>query len=183
MIERTTVQVRHDLPWLPPGSTASIVVSDELPALKLVTAVHVLAFDGDAVLFVDVRSDGRGWSPPGGHRKRDEDIHAVARREVCEEADAIVGGLRPFGYEHIRRGGSAEDSPYPYPDSYQVFLLARVERLEPFAETDEVAARALLSPTEARKVRWVRDHRLFYETALTRVAEPRQAHGQTRVGS
>ncbi|HEX5582710.1 NUDIX hydrolase [Gaiella sp.] len=168
MSAERTVQVRHDLHWLPAGSTARLVVADELPPPELVTAVHLLAFDRDSLLMVDVRADGRGWNPPGGHREADESPEEAATREAQEEACAIIGDLSPFGFQHIRRSNQAVDGPYPHPDSYQVFLLGRVLRLDPFVETDEVSARALLEPSEARQVRWVREHLPLYEEALAR---------------
>ena len=168
MSDEITVQVVEDLPWLPAGSTARLVVSDELPPSELVTTAFVLAFDRQSILMACIRGDDRGWSPPGGHLDPGETILEAAAREAREEACAVVSDLRPFGFQHIHRTVGS-DGRYPFPDSYQVFLLAQVECLEPFAETDEVASRALFSPAEARGLHWVRDHLPFYEHALARV--------------
>lgn len=165
MSDGITVQVAKNLPWLPSGSTARLVVSEKSPAPETVTTAFVFAFDRQAILMACIKRDDRGWNPPGGHLNPGETILEAAVREAREEACAVVSGLRPFGFQHIHRT-SASDERYPFPDSYQVFLLAQVERLEPFAETDEVAGRALFSPTEARELRWVRDHLPFYQHAL-----------------
>jgi len=126
----------------------------------------VLAFDSGALLMTYVRAAERGWNPPGGHCEPGESVVETATREAREEACAIVDDLRPFGFQHIRSGAAATGG-YPHPDSFQVFLLARIVRLEPFTETEEVADRALFLPRHARDLRWVREHLPFYERALT----------------
>ncbi len=164
------MQVRHDLPWLPAGSTARLVVSDTLPPESAVSTAFVLAFDSEALLMTYVRAAGRGWNPPGGHREPGESVVGTAAREAREEACAIVDDLRPFGFQHIRHVGPATGR-YPHPDSYQVFFLARVARLEPFRGTEEVRDRDLFTPGRARGLRWIREHLPFYEHAVTQARE------------
>ena len=85
----------------------------------------------------------------------------------------MVDALRPFGYHHLHVAGDAPaGSPYPHPDRYQAFFVARVTGLDEFVATDAVAARRLVRPDEAREIPWVRDRLRFYEHALARSREP-----------
>ena len=163
------LRVQDDVAGFPPGSTASLVVDEEPPPAELTVMARVFAFFGEALLMVDDRFDGRGWCLPGGHIDAREDALAAAVRETYEEARAVAVSLRSFGYHHLHVTGTKSiGSRYPHPDRYQAFFLARVERLDAFVENDDVAARALFAPSEAREVPWVRDRLRFYEHALAR---------------
>ena len=79
-----TVRVQKDVPGFPAGSTASLVVAEELPPPELTVMARTLAFSGDTLLLVDVRFGGRGWSLPGRHIERGEDARAAAMRETYD---------------------------------------------------------------------------------------------------
>jgi 8-oxo-dGTP diphosphatase len=161
------VQVRHGVPWLEAPCTVSLVVAAELPPAELISTGFVLGFDGDALLMADIRGSDRGWNPPGGHVERGEDALAAALREAKEETGADLADVRPFGYQHISIDTPEPVKPgYPHPESFQVFFIGRVVSLGPFEETEEVVARRLFTPAQARDLRWVRDHLPFYEAAL-----------------
>jgi ADP-ribose pyrophosphatase YjhB (NUDIX family) len=165
----------------------TLVRSGELPPAALCTAAHVLAFDGDALLMVDVRGADRGWNPPGGHILPGERPHEAALREVAEEACAAVCDLVPFAHDRIELAGDPPAAyPYPCPVSYQVCFVAPVERLEAFRPSEEVAARRLFPPAEARELRWIEEHRQLYEAALATRELPltggRVTEGVVRLG-
>lgn len=94
------------------------------------------------------------------------------RREVMEEAGALLTEVQLLGYQRIRLLGDVPAGyRYPYPDSYQVLYLARVAALVEFAGNHEASQRALFAPTAAQELNWVQENHLMYDCALARVQE------------
>ena len=69
-------------------------IGEELPTRKTVSAVFLIAFSDRKIL--SVRNE-RGWDIPGGHLEGDEDFLHGLRREVREEAGALVKEAKPYG--------------------------------------------------------------------------------------
>ncbi|GCE22632.1 NUDIX hydrolase [Dictyobacter kobayashii] len=102
-----------------------------------------------------------------GHIEPGETPEEAARRELFEETGARVGPLQLFGYQRLRLLGPRPATyTYPYPDSYQVFYLARIITLEDFSSTFETHGRGLFAPDDACQLAWVRRNLDFYEAAL-----------------
>ena len=71
------------------GGIDAQFTTDEPPA-ALVTNVHVVAFSGDDVILCrDIRDV---WFLPGGTREPGESIDVCVRRELLEEAGAVLTG-------------------------------------------------------------------------------------------
>lgn len=162
--------VGHNISWLPLPNEIALILDDQLPPLAAITSALALAFDGERILMTNLRQ--RGWDIPGGHLDPGEPPEAAMRREVMEEAGALLMEVQLLGYQRIRLLG---DIPagyrYPHPDSYQVLYLARVAGLVEFAGNHEASQRALFAPTAAQELNWVQENHLMYNCALARVQE------------
>lgn len=162
-----TIARQNDLDWLPQPNRAAWVVGGDIPQAKLTTTAFVLAFKQNQLLMAKIGHSNRGWNPLGGHIEPGETAIQAAAREVWEEGRARLRALRYFGYQHLQAGGRRPKGYlYPHSESYQLFFIGEIDRLERFKPTDEVLARELFSPERARRVRWIREHRDFYERAL-----------------
>lgn len=141
------------------------VQSEEMPPRHLVTAALGFIVAGESLLLA--RIAGRDWDLPGGHLEPGESPEQAMRREVMEEAAAVVGRAQIFAHQYIHADDPApEGFPYPHPDAYMVFFLGELERLEPFASTAESTERRLWSPEEAHRAAWVQRHRPVYDAVL-----------------
>jgi len=162
--------VGYNIAWLPLPNEIALILDDQLPPIPAITSALALAFDGERILMTNLRQ--RGWDIPGGHLEPGETPEAAMRREVMEEAGALLTDVQLLGYQRIRLLGQVPDGyRYPYPDSYQILYLARVAELVAFAGTEEASQRAFFAPTAAEELTWVRENRLMYDQALARVKQ------------
>jgi len=116
------LQIEQNLSWLPQPNEGRTVLSSQLPPDEMITTALVLAFDRDRLLQTHLAA--RGWDIVGGHIEPGESPEEAARREAYEEAGARLRELHVLGYQRLRLLGPRPASyRYPYPDSYQVFLL------------------------------------------------------------
>lgn len=162
--------IGHNISWLPLPNEIALILDDQLPPLAAITSALALAFAGERILMTNLRQ--RGWDIPGGHLDPGETPEAAMRREVMEEAGALLTEVQLLGYQRIRLLGDVPAGyRYPYPDSYQVLYLARVAALVEFAGNHEASQRALFAPTAAQELNWVQENHLMYDCALARVQE------------
>jgi 8-oxo-dGTP diphosphatase len=174
-IEEKIIRVDYNLTWLPEPNESQIALSSQLPPQELVATALVVAFAGDRLLTTNLVS--RGWDIPGGHVEPGEHPEETVRREVLEETGATLGELHLLGYQRLRLLGPEPASyDYPYPDCYQVFYWAQVISLADFLPTPETQGRALVPPSEARALPWVRHNGELYETALYMVIHKTNEH-------
>lgn len=66
---------------------------EKLPNRENISAVFLVAFHNDKVLSI---KNERGWDIPGGHLEGDEDSLTGLKREVLEEAGALVNNAKPY---------------------------------------------------------------------------------------
>ena len=145
--------------------SSRFIESTWLPPRALTTAALAFVFGGESLLLA--RITGRAWDLPGGHLEPGESAEEAMRREVLEEAGALVGKARLFAHQHIHSDDPVpEGFRYPHPDAYMVFYLGEIDRLEPFVATDESTERRLWSPAEAGETEWVQRHRPVYDAVL-----------------
>lgn len=162
--------VGHNISWLPLPNEIALILADQLPPISAITSALALAFDGERILMTNLRQ--RGWDIPGGHMEPGETPEAAMRREVMEEAGALLTDVQLLGYQRIRLLGQVPDGyRYPYPDSYQILYLARVADLIEFAGNAEASQRAFFVPSAAEELTWVQENRLMYDQALARVKQ------------
>jgi len=67
--------------------------NEELPPKENISAVFLVATQDGKVLSVQ---NERGWDIPGGHLEKGEEPFTALRREVLEEAGAIVDSIKPY---------------------------------------------------------------------------------------
>jgi 8-oxo-dGTP diphosphatase len=101
---------------------------------KTITAVFLIAFDGDKIL--SCRND-RGWDIPGGHVEPGETLEESLRREVREEVGASFGFAVPFAT--LTPEGSSRSMLFYATDSVS---------LGDFVPSDDALERGVLSPQD-----------------------------------
>jgi 8-oxo-dGTP pyrophosphatase MutT (NUDIX family) len=120
---------------------------------KNVTCVLVIAFTADFDILTVTNK--RGVDIPGGHIEVDDvDFEATARREVWEEARAIVGELTPCGVLECTHDDHI---------SYMMIMTGFVDRLENFVPHEEVSARAIMPVAEFLSSYRAADPELMWE--------------------
>lgn len=120
------IATQRDVAWMPKPNEVRFVVGEEMPPSRLTTSAFVFAFEGQQLLMTKLTD--RGWDLPGGHIEAGESAEAALRREVLEESACLLEDLRPLGYLHVLlHCAVSSDYPYPYPESYQLLYLARVD--------------------------------------------------------
>ena len=160
----------YNIPWLPLPNEIALILDDQLPPLPAITSALALAFDGERILMTNLRQ--RGWDIPGGHLDPGETPEMAMRREVMEEAGAVLTEVQLLGYQRIRLLGQVPAGyRYPHPDSYQILYLARVAELVAFASTEETSQRRFFGPVEAQELQWVQENRLMYDQALAQAGK------------
>ena len=93
----------------------------------LVSRLHLVAVTDESLVVV-CRSV-QGWRfLPGGTREPGESLHALARRELREEAGAdLLGELTPFSAHQADSERSQPHRPHlPHPRAYWAYAAARV---------------------------------------------------------
>lgn len=126
-------------------------LTNQLPALDLVTSVRAIVLSGTQV--VVVRDPTRQHSLPGGRREPAESIVQTLRREVLEETGWVVGPVRVLGIKHFHHlTARPADYAYPYPDFLQLIYVATGEHRLPAAQQVDGYELAIeLMPLEAVK--------------------------------
>ncbi len=94
---------------------------------NLVSRLHVVAVTTEGTVVV-CRSE-QGWRfLPGGTREPGESLHDLARRELVEEAGAVLEGELRYFAAHVADSG--RDTPYrphlPHPRAYWAYAIAHV---------------------------------------------------------
>jgi 8-oxo-dGTP diphosphatase len=133
--------------------------SDAVPD-DLVSRLHLVATTAAGHVVV-CRSNEDWRFLPGGTREPGETLEDLARRELAEEAGAVLeGGLRPFAAHEAR---SRRDQPYrphlPHPVAYWSYATARVRIVGPPTNPDdgENVVEVLALPAE-EAIRWIAVH-------------------------
>jgi 8-oxo-dGTP pyrophosphatase MutT (NUDIX family) len=139
----------------------TLALADALPADVRVSAAHCLAFDREHRVLL-ARHVDRAWTIPGGRTEPGESAEQTMRREVLEEAAAIVEDPCVVATERIELLAGEPDPRYPSP-MYQVFFIARVVSVGAVVANAETYESRLFPIDEARLLPGWIDHntRLF----------------------
>lgn len=136
-----------DLEYLPLPNVSELVLSTEAAPEALTRTAFAIAFTQDkrAVMANNRR---RGLEFAGGHRDPVlaalvsdvvlEDYEVAAGRELFEETGCKAAVLVPLAYQRNTCNGEVpEGYGYPFPTSYQQFMVGMVAEVAEFEETDE----------------------------------------------
>lgn len=164
----TVIHTRRDIPYIPLPNITEIVLDDR-PAPELLTpTAFVVAFtlDGRIVMafnqkrgveFAGGHRDGKDGKPVKNYREVDpedlEDMDVAAARELWEEAGCRVSEVRPLAYHRNRCFVSEmpEGYRYPFPVSYQQFMVGLVAEMADYHDNSECAQPVFLTREEARE--------------------------------
>lgn len=157
----TVLMTTQNLGYLPLPNVSELILSDELSPDAATPTAFAIVFtsDGRAVMANNRR---RGLEYAGGHRDqvdgKIEDIVAAAWREFWEETGCRAAMLLPLAYQrNVCSGKEPSGYKYPFPTSYQQFMVGIIAEIGDFEETDECLppvfvgreeADALLSPSQ-----------------------------------
>ncbi|MNU64579.1 NUDIX domain protein [compost metagenome] len=163
----TVIHTRQDIPYLPLPNVTEIVLDGEVAPDLLVATAFVLAFTEDGRI-VMAMNQKRGVEFAGGHRDRKdgrpvrtyrnikpgdlEDIDVAASRELWEEVGCRVHCVRPLAYHRNECFGEEPTGydKYPFPVSYQQFMIGIVTEITDYENNQECAQPVLLTKEEAR---------------------------------
>lgn len=165
----TVIHTRHDIPYLPMPNVTEIVVDDEVAPEMLTATAFVVAFTEDGRI-VMATNQKRGVEYAGGHRDHRnggavknyreidpgdlEDIPVAAARELWEEVGCRVETVRPLAYHRNTCFGG--EMPvgyrYPFPVSYQQFMIGIVTEVADYEDNPECAQPVFLTREEAQAV-------------------------------
>jgi 8-oxo-dGTP diphosphatase len=151
--------------WLPPVCELSIVAYTDKIITSLVTSVHCFCFHKSKVLFVHSRQ--RGWDLPGGHINKGESVTDALAREVSEEANVQIDGIRNVAAFMVKNNGPAPaNKKYPFPISFLTFHTAKIARIDPFCPNLETDGRELFDLDSAASLEWVIKYRYLFDMAV-----------------
>ena len=106
------------------------IVSPEPPPRDLCTAVCCIVMYQNKLVLV---RNKRGWEFPAGKIEQGEEPETAIRREIAEEAGAIIKKPQLFGHKKLTASEPMrrldDVSFYPFPDSYFLFFHATAESI------------------------------------------------------
>lgn len=109
-------------------------VDEEVPRREKISAVFLIAFDGDKIL--SARNE-RGWDIPGGHLEGEETLLEGLHREIIEEAGADFENAQAFATLHA-----------DWTDKIMLFFVSNNFTLGVFEPTEDAFERDVLSIEE-----------------------------------
>lgn len=111
---------------------APFVLDDAVPPLSRVQSVNVVPFVGGGGLCVVIGFGDGSATLPGGTIERSESLLGAARREVREEAGAVIHALSPIGHWPCHSGDPGPwRSHLPHPDFLRVVFRGEVSIVGP----------------------------------------------------
>ncbi|SDT53301.1 8-oxo-dGTP pyrophosphatase MutT, NUDIX family [Paenibacillaceae bacterium GAS479] len=98
----------------------------ELPDASLISNVNVVPFiDKECIV---IRLENGEWEIPGGTLEKDEDYPTTIKRELLEEAGAILQSFVPFGaWKCFSNHDHAYKPHLPHPEFYRLVGYGNVE--------------------------------------------------------
>ena len=135
-----TMQVQHHSEWEGRRLTVTWLSPPFLPPRDATTQAMGLCFTADHRVVL-VTSDGASWTLPGGSLEQGETPVQALKREVREEACAVVRRSVYLGCQRVDDPGH----PQGLTHYYQTRFWARVT-LRPFERAFETVARRLVEP-------------------------------------
>lgn len=164
-IHMEIIAVKNNVELFPAPNEVKIVLSRYLPPLDLISVSKVFAFYEDKILLCGLKDCG--WDIPGGNIKPGETPEDTVRRETMDETGVELQNPMLLGYHHINiLAPKPSGYEYPYPESYQVFYLARIANFDSFEETKESLGGKLFTPQDALKTPKMKNNTAFFEEAL-----------------
>ena len=105
----------------------------------------------------------------GGGREKGEAIGDTAIRETIEETCAKIKDVSVVGYQRLLvEGEKPEKYKHPFPEAYEVFVVASIDADFPFEKSSEMVQRKYFKKADAEKEDGLRfeNRHVIYEKAL-----------------
>jgi len=145
-VKRISAGKWKDIPW-------EFIIDPVPPNPSLCTAAFCVVMYQEKLILVEHKS--RGLEFPGGHIEMNETSEQAVKREVMEEAGAVITDPVYFGYKKISptKPISHRDQPsksYPFPHSYIPYYFSKANHLIKDAKlSDDVREIRIITVEEA----------------------------------
>ncbi len=106
--------------------TNTWIKTDDIKNYSPITQVYGIVFNDNGEILVCRESKEGSWIIPGGHPEEGESIEDTLKRELLEEVDVEVEGIKPLGVQKVIFPDNDPDKAI-----YQVRCVAKLKKLNP----------------------------------------------------
>jgi 8-oxo-dGTP diphosphatase len=146
------INKRNNIKWLSPDATLTLAETTEYDFNKsLITSVFAFIIYKQKILVIFNKKPNRGYEIPGGHVEYNEDCEMALYRECLEEACVEITDIQLIAIHEINN--IQKDNRYPL-KGYQAFYFAKVKRINPFIENEEIREVKWLNKDEFLSLEW-----------------------------
>ena len=117
--------------------------SDNLPFGKKISQISGYCLTADNKVLI-IKNE-QGWGLPGGHPEEGETVEQTLRREIAEEADAVISEYKLFGYVEVN---DPENNSIEGRDYVQLRFICQLEKINDFTASFETSDRQAVAVSD-----------------------------------